>query len=92
MTPVEPMEYEGERRMTFAKDQPEYLPLTVSIDVRGCVTTEWEPTEEELHRLLSGGRVRLCIHTFDPRLGEPGHFLQPVSLDVLEPECGMRES
>jgi hypothetical protein len=92
VTPVEPLEYEGGRRVTFAENQPEYHPLPASIDARGCVTTEWEPTEEELRRLLSGGRIRLCVHTFDPKLGEPGHCLQPVSLDVLEPECGMRES
>lgn len=92
MTPVEPLIYEGERRMTFAENQPEYTPLPVSISASGCVTTEWEPTAAELHRLMCGGRIRLCVHTFDPMLGEPGHHLQPVSLDVLEPECGMRES
>jgi hypothetical protein len=92
VTPVEPLEREGERRVTFAEDQPEYIPLPTSIDARGCVTTEWEPTEDELHTLLCGGRIRLRVLTFDPRVGQPGHELQPISLDVLEPECGMRES
>jgi hypothetical protein len=77
MTPVELEPREGERLLTFAKDQPEYVPLPVSVDADGCVTSV---------------RVRLCVHTFDPELGEPGHYLQPVSLDVLPPECGMRES
>ena len=92
MTPVEPLLYEGERRMVFGANQPEYIPLPLSIDEKGAVTTEWEPTAEELDKLLCGGRVRLIVHTFDPLLGAPGHCLQPVSLDVLEPECGMKES
>lgn len=92
MNPVEPLPYEGTRRLRFAENQPEYLPLSVAIDAKGMVITEWQPTEDELHRLLSGGRVRLCVHTFDPKLGEPGHFLQPVSLDVMEPVCPMEES
>ena len=92
MTPIEPMIYDGDRLLVFGANQPEYIPLPAVIDRTGMVTTEWELTEEELDRLLCGGRIRLCVHTFDPLLGTPGHELQPVSLDVLQPECGMRES
>jgi len=92
MTPIEPTVHPGERLMTFAENQPEYIPLPVTVDAGGVVTTEWELTAEELSRVLCGGRIRLCVHTFDPQLGEPGHYLQPVSLDVLEPTCVTRES
>ena len=84
MTPVEPTLHEGAKLVMFAKDQPEYLPLPASVDASGCVMTEWEPTAEELDRLLCGGRVRLWIYTF-------GHRLQPVMLDVVDPECGFGE-
>lgn len=92
MTPVEPtIVEEGSRLVVWAKDQPQYNPLTTAISPDGIVTSEWEPTAEELYSLLNGGRVRLRVHTFDPRLGEPGHHLQPVSLQVLEPACGFME-
>lgn len=85
MTPVEPRIGEDEERVVYANDQPEYLPLPASVDVDGVVTTEWEPSEFELERLLSGGRIQLRVHTFR-------QLLQPVSITVLEPDCGMRES
>lgn len=83
MTPVEPSIHEGAKLVTFAKDQPQYIPLPASVDAHGVVMTEWEPTEEELDRLLSGGRIRLWVHTF-------GNPLQPVRVEAIEPECGMR--
>lgn len=92
MMPVDLEPEAGSRLVVWAKDQPEYIPLPTLVTTEGVVISVWEPSVEELNRLLSGGRIRLCVHTFDPRLGEPGHNLQPVSLQVLEPECGMRES
>jgi len=90
MTPIEPTAIGvGCRMLVFGADQPEYIPLPVAVDALGMVTTEWEPTAEELYKLLNGGRIRLCVHTFDPLLGTKGHHLQPVSLDVLEPDCPM---
>jgi hypothetical protein len=86
MTPVEPTYLpDGATRVIFAKDQPEYrnLPATVSPD--GIVVTEWEPTADELDALLSGGRVRILLHTFN-------HPLQPLRVEIAEPECGLRES
>lgn len=81
MTPTEPQPREGMRAIVFAKDQPQYIPLPALYDQTGLVITEWEPTAEELDKLLCGGRVRLYVHTFR----QP---LQPVSLEVAEPECG----
>ena len=92
MTPVEPTLHEGAHLMTFAKDQPTYKPLLASVDAEGTVMTEWEPTSDELERLRCGGRIRLWVHTFDANVGKPGHELQPVSVEVVEPDCGMRES
>lgn len=93
MTPVQPLTMGfGERLVVFAKDQPEYIPLPAAIDERGKVTTEWALTEDEIERLIAGGRIRLEVHTYDPEIGTPGHTLQPVRLDVVEPECGFRES
>ena len=84
MTPVEPALHDGARLVVFAKDQPQYIPLPASVDKEGVVMTEWEPTADELDRLLSGGRIRLWVHTC-------GHPLQPVLVEAIEPECGMRE-
>jgi len=92
VTPVDVEPREGERLLVFARDQPDYIPLPVAVDSDGMVTSVWEPTADELHALLCGGQIRLCVHTFDPHVGEPGHYLQPVSLDVLSPPCGMKES
>ena len=85
MTPVEPTLHEGARLVVIAKDQPQYFPIIASVDDEGVVMTEWELTADELHLLLCGGRIRLWCHTFCSPL-------QPVSLEVIEPECGMRES
>lgn len=92
MTPVEPMLSENDRLVVWAEEQPQYIPLHSSVDPDGMVTTIWEPTADELECLMFGGRIRLCVHTFDPLLGEPGHYLQPVSLDVLPPVDAVRES
>lgn len=67
---------EGWRAVTFAKDQPEYVPLPAAVSPAGVVLTEWEPTAAELHALCTGGRVRLQVLTF-------GRALQPVILDVV---------
>lgn len=86
MTPVEPTTlHDGGTLIVFAKDQPEYQPLPASVDANGLVMTEWEPTEDERHALMLGGRVRIWLHTFN-------RPLQPIRVEVAEPECGMRES
>jgi hypothetical protein len=85
MTPVEPTPHDGASIVVFAKDQPQYIPLPASVDAAGVVMTEWEPTAEELDHLLCGGRIRLWIHTFN----QP---LQPVSVEAIAPDCGMRST
>lgn len=78
MTPREPpVLHEGASLIVIAKDQPQYAPLPASVGPDGLVMTEWEPTAEELARLLDGGRVRIWIHTY----GQP---LQPLNVEVAE--------
>ena len=76
MSPVEPAIPEGQRRVEYAKDQPEYLPLPAALDSQSVVTTEWQPTAEELYALCVGGRVRIRMMTF----GQP---LQPIIVDTI---------
>lgn len=67
------------KRVIFAENQPEYLPLPAAIDDEGLIVTEWEPTAEELAQLLAGCRVRLWVWT-----GK--RPLQPLRLEVAERE------
>lgn len=60
----------------IAKNQPEYQTLPSRIAWDGLVTTEWEPTAEELAMLMRGGRVRIQILTFN----QP---LQPLKVEVV---------
>jgi len=85
MTPVEPTARASNMRLViFAKEQPQYDPLPALINAQGVVMTEWELNAEELQRVMCGGRIRLWIHT----CGLP---LQPLSIEVIPPDCGMRE-
>lgn len=78
MRPVEPPKlHEGGALVVIAKDQPGYDPLPASVSPDGLVMTEWEPSAEELARLMSGARVRIWAHTF----GQP---LQPLNVEVAE--------
>jgi hypothetical protein len=86
MTPVHPTSCpDGATRLIFAKDQPEYTPLPATRTTDGVVCTEWVLTDAERDHLLTGGRLRILLHTFN----QP---LQPLRVEVVEPECGMRES
>lgn len=60
----------GAVNVTYAEDQPEYLPLPVHRSEDGQVTSCWRLTWRERLRVLLRGRLFLTIHTF----GDP---LQP---------------
>lgn len=84
MTPVTPVTLPpGATLVIFAKDQPEYFPLPAALHPDGLVMTEWEPSAAELDALLSGGRIRIWLHTH-------GHPLQPFSVEAAAPTCGLR--
>lgn len=77
MTPVEPQaSHNGARRVVFAKDQPEYIPLPAAVSPDGVVLTEWELSASDLATLLNGGRVRLWVYTFNKPL-------QPVFIEAV---------
>ncbi len=86
MTPVEPVIRETDSRLislTFAKNQPEYMPLPAVVSGYGRVTTRWRLTWRERLRLLLRGDLWLQVLTFN-------HPLQPIKLLTEEPgveEC-----
>lgn len=80
MQPASPVAYDPETRwgiseVTYAKDQPEYLPLPALKFSDGLVITRWQPSFWERLSLLFGGSVILGQLTFN----QP---LQPVMLST----------
>ena len=82
MIPVD-AEIEGMELVTFAKDQPEYIPLPARVDIKtggsGSVVTCWKLSWRERFQVLLQGRFYLTILTF-------GRALQPVRLTLEKPE------
>ena len=72
------LENNGIRPVTYAKDQPEYLPLPVLRSFQGTVTSRWRMTWRERLAALFTGDVYLTQLTFNSPL-------QPVRLQVTVP-------
>jgi hypothetical protein len=89
VNPIEPQlpVHAGAKLQQIAETQDEYQTLPAYVDAAGLVLTEWEPTAAELHQLLTGGRIRIWIHTF-------GQDLQPLSVEAIggEPPKDEHES
>lgn len=66
---------------TFAKDQPEYIPLPSHRQPGGTVTTRWRLSWKERLLVVFGGSIWLQVLTFN----EP---LQPVKLTAECPLMG----
>jgi hypothetical protein len=68
---------------TYAKDQPEYLPLPAHRAADGTVTSCWSLTWRERLQVLRTGRLYISMLTF----GEP---LQPLlpSVEFSHPAGG----
>lgn len=64
--------------VTFAKNQPEYIPLPAWVGEDGLVVTRWRLTWAERFRLFLTGNLWLSILTFK-------NPLQPVKLDTTCP-------
>jgi len=64
--------------VTFAKDQPEYLPLPAWRDADGTVVTRWRLSLKERVQILFTGDLWLTLMTFN-------HPLQPVKLTTVCP-------
>lgn len=65
----------GTRKVVYAKDQPEYLPLPALVTPDGRVTSRWKLEPHELVFIANGADVYLTLHTFN-------HPLQPIQLQV----------
>jgi hypothetical protein len=59
---------DGTREIVYAKDQPEYIPLTTYHQPDGTVVTCWMPDEDELRALLSGEPLVIEVLTFNTPL------------------------
>jgi len=60
---MKPVQFEGSN-VTFAKDQPEYLPLPSHLSSDGVVTSCWELSEEDLMEVIRTKRIYFQQHTF----------------------------
>lgn len=70
-----------EANVTFAENQPEYLPLPAWKGEEGTVISCWQLTWKERLKLLVNGRIWLRMLTFNKPL-------QPQRLDVDSPFVG----
>lgn len=70
-----------EANVTFAKDQPQYLPLLAHRTDYGMVISCWSVNWKERFKVLITGRIWLRVLTFN----EP---LQPQRLGVDRPFAG----
>jgi hypothetical protein len=81
--PVEPsVLHEGGVLITFAKDQPPYIPLPASVDAQGTVMVEYELTEEEREQIRGGARLRLWV-MYTGVVETPPRPLTPLMLEVV---------
>jgi len=88
MNPIKPTKYEelytGDTREIELANYPGFdiLPALLSVNPSALstntLTTEWVPSAEELHRLSTGGHVRLRVLIYDE-----GETLQPMNVDVV---------
>lgn len=81
MQAVDQLALPGTEAVTFAKDQPEYLPLPALIYPDGKILTEWSFSEEERAAIARGENLRLWIWTF-------GDKLQPIALELTNEQQG----
>lgn len=74
---MKPIKFE-QCNVTFAEEQPEYIPLPAHRDREGIVTTCWGFTLLERFRILMHGKMYWQQLTFN-------HPLQPVKPDISNP-------
>lgn len=80
MQPVSPViPSANSDEVTYAKDQPEYLPLPAVKLEDGTILTRWALSEDEKRLILEQGYVYLEVLTFN----QP---LQPLRLSAEVPE------
>lgn len=74
---MNPIEFPG-FNVTYAKDQPEYLPLPAMKMPDGEVYTCWQLSDDEIAEVMISGKIYLKQSTFNQPL-QP--ILPMVSLD-----------
>jgi hypothetical protein len=81
MQPTTPIvnEHLQQYETVFAKDQPEYKPLSALVSKDGKVITRWQPTEEERRLIAGGSDILLVCWTFH-------RPLQPLYMAVTRSE------
>jgi len=75
-----PIEFPG-CNVTFAKDQPEYIPLPAMVLPDTTVYTCWELTEEEAARVMANRKIylkQICGVTPAGRMNQ----LQPIMPNI----------
>ena len=74
-----------ERERTYAKHQPEYIPLRTPVGVteQGRVLSRWTPTEEQRRLIAAGKDIFLVLLTFHGPLA-PSMMLIGDDSDALE--------
>jgi hypothetical protein len=63
--------------VTYAKDQPDYIPLPVLRTPEGQVTSRWKFTDEERKAVADGADLFVSVLTFN-------HPLQPMLVGVAK--------
>lgn len=82
MEAIAPVLPGGECEVTYAKDQPEYIPLPVFRTQR-AVLSRWRLTEQERQHLAGGGDLFICMMNF-------GGPLQPVMPIAADPDTALQ--
>ncbi len=72
---MKPIEFPG-FNITFAKNQPEYLPLPCYRDSQGTIIICWKGTWRDRLRFLFTGQVWQTVMTF-------GQHLQPITIETV---------
>lgn len=77
MKPISPVAPVAKlREVTFAKDQPQYLPLPAILFPDGLAMSRWEFTDEERRLIAEGANLVFSQLTFK----QP---MQPIRLQVV---------
>jgi hypothetical protein len=79
MKPVVEISVLKEQEVTYAEDQPEYMPLPVIRSVDGVVMSRWELTDEEMEILKETKSIYLQVHTFNQMLQPVNLFVEPMT-------------
>ena len=83
---MKPIEFDG-FNCTYAKDQPEYLPLPVLKTAEGEVFSCWSLTWRERLRVLLTGRIWYSVLTFNrPLQPQLPSVRKPNRIDNATPE------